>query len=51
MNPHELYNPIAKCIVRNCLASLPEYHHIKEIEGYVGSDGRFHFDLYGGNAL
>ena len=41
----KIYNPIAIYIVRNCLARLPEYHHIKEIEGYAGSDGRFHFDL------
>lgn len=41
----KLYNPIAKYIARNCLACLPEYHHIKNIEGYPGSDGRFHFDF------
>ena len=40
-----VYNPIAKYIVRNCLARLPEYQHIKGIEGYAGSDGRFHFDF------
>jgi len=41
----KVYNPIAKYIIRNCLARLPGYHHIKEIEGYAGSDGRFHFDF------
>ncbi|MEN6355700.1 MAG: hypothetical protein ABFD83_01300 [Armatimonadota bacterium] len=41
----KLYNPIAKYIVRNCLARLPEYNHIREIEGYAGGDGRFHFDF------
>lgn len=40
-----LYNPIAKYIARNCLARLPEYQHIRAIEGYVGGDGRFHFDF------
>ena len=41
----KIYNPVAIYIVRNCLARLPEYYHIKDIEGYAGSDGRFHFDL------
>jgi len=40
-----LYNPIAKYIARNCLARLPEYKQIQGIEGYVGGDGRFHFDF------
>ncbi len=40
----KLFNPIAVYIARNCLSRLPEYNHIKEIEGYAGSDGRFHFD-------
>jgi hypothetical protein len=40
-----LYNPIAGYIVRNCLARLPEYHHIKDIQGHAGSDGRFRFDV------
>lgn len=41
----KVYNPIAIYIIRNCLARLPEYHHIKDLEGYVGNDGRFHFDF------
>lgn len=45
-NDHDrLYNPIAMYIARNCLARLSEYQQIKETEGYVGGDGRFHFDL------
>jgi len=40
-----VYNPIAKYIVRNCLARLPEYQHIRGIEGHEGNDGRFHFDF------
>lgn len=41
----KLYNPIAGYIVRNCLARLPEYHYVNELEGYARSDGRYHFDF------
>lgn len=41
----KVYNPIAMYIARNCLARLPEYRHVKSIEGYAGRDGRFRFDF------
>jgi hypothetical protein len=37
-------HPILLCVVRNCLARLPEYAHIKDIQPFVSEeDGRLHF--------
>jgi hypothetical protein len=37
-------HPVLLCVVRNCLARLPEYAHIKEIQPFVSEkDGRLHF--------
>lgn len=37
----DTYNPLRKCIVRNTLASLPEYAHLRNAEVYVSEkDGR-----------
>lgn len=39
----KLFNPISIYIARNCLSRFSYYSHIKEIEGRIGNDGRFHF--------
>jgi hypothetical protein len=39
-------HPVSLCVVRNCLARLPEYAHIKDIQPFVSEkDGRLHFSM------
>jgi hypothetical protein len=39
-------NPVLLCVARNCLARLPEYAHIKDIQPFVSEkDGRLHFNI------
>jgi hypothetical protein len=39
-------HPVLLCVVRNCLARLPEYAHIMDIQPFVSErDGRLHFNM------
>jgi hypothetical protein len=39
-------HPVLLCAARNCLARLPEYSHIKDIQPIVSEkDGRLHFNM------
>jgi hypothetical protein len=39
-------HPVLLCVVRNCLARLPEYAHIKDIQPFVSEkDCRLHFNM------
>ena len=44
---HDKYaHPLCICIVRNCLARLPEYEYIKECKPYISDkDNRLHFNM------
>ena len=49
------HNPVLLCVLRNCLARLPMYEHIKNRQPFISEkDGRLHFDwsdAQGGGAL
>lgn len=39
-----IFEPVGKHIVRNCLLHLPEFQYLKNIKSYVGEDGYIHID-------
>jgi hypothetical protein len=42
----KIVHPVSLCVLRNCLARLPEYAHIKDIQPFVSEkDGRLHFNM------
>jgi hypothetical protein len=42
----KIVHPVSICVVRNCIALLPEYAHIKEHQPFVSEkDGRLHFHM------
>jgi hypothetical protein len=42
----KIVHPVLLCVVRNCIARLPEYEHIRDIQPFVSEkDGRLRFNM------